>query len=95
MRRSNADLAEEVAAPDDFSRERLDALWAKAHCHPAPKGIRHELLVRSASWHLQSNRVGGLSPATKRMLKTAMAEAETGVVAARSGTLGSCLQPWP
>lgn len=78
MRRSNADLDDEVAALGDSSREGLTALWEKAHGNPPPKGIRYELLVRSASWHLQAKRLGSLSPETRRLLKSAMADAEVG-----------------
>lgn len=72
MRRSNAHLNEEVAALGDLPREDLAALWEKAHGHPPPKGIRQELLLRSASWHLQAKRLGGLRPNTRRLLKIAM-----------------------
>lgn len=76
MRRSNANLANEVAALGDLSRSELAALWEKTYGHSPPKSIRFELLLRSATWQLQAKRLGGLSPATRRMLKTAMADAE-------------------
>ena len=75
MRRSNADLEREVGALADLPREQLCVLWQKAHGHPPPKGIRQELLVRSASWHLQESKLGGLSPSTRRLLKAAIADA--------------------
>lgn len=75
MRRSTADLDKEVAALGDLSREQLGELWQKAHGHPPPKGIRQELLLRSATWHLQAKRLGGLRPDTRRLLKAAMADA--------------------
>lgn len=83
MRHSNADLAAEVVALGDLSREELAALWERAHGHSPPKGIRNELLVRSAAWHLQAKRLGGLSPNTKRLLKAAMAEAEAALLSKR------------
>ena len=78
MRRLNADLEREVATLGDLPREQLAVLWQKAHGHPPPKGIRQELLVRSASWHLQENRLGGLSPITRRLLKAAIADIRKG-----------------
>ena len=76
MRRSTGDLNKEVAALGDLPRNGLAALWEKAHRHPPPKGIRQELLLRSATWHLQAKRLGGLRPDTRRLLKKAMADAE-------------------
>ena len=74
MKRSRSDVDQEVAAIGDLSREQLVELWKKAYGHPPPKGIRQELLVRSATWHLQVKRLGGLSPNTRRLLNAAMAE---------------------
>lgn len=81
MRRSNADLEREVAALGDLPREQLSVLWQKVHGHPPPKGIRQELLVRSASWHLQEHRLGGRTPSTTRLLKAAIADARRGLSA--------------
>ena len=94
MRRSKADLDQDVAALVDLSREHLAVLWEKAHGHAPPKGIRNELLVRSASWHLQAKRLGGLSPESRRLLKTAMTDAETALAAKvlnEPGTLGTAI----
>ena len=80
MRRSNVDVADQVTALSaSLPRDELMAQWQKAHGSPPPKGIRHELLVRSAAWHLQAKHFGGLSPATRRALKAAMAEVERGM----------------
>ncbi|MCB1465822.1 MAG: DUF2924 domain-containing protein [Rhizobiaceae bacterium] len=87
MRRSRLDLdaglSREVAALGDLSRDELADLWEKVHGHPPPKGMRQELLVRSASWHLQARRLGGLRPQTRRLLKAAIAEAEGTLIARR------------
>lgn len=85
MRRSRLDLdaglSLEVAALGNLSRDELADLWEKAHGHPPPKGMRQELLLRSASWHLQARRLGGLRPETRRLLKAAIAEAERTLIA--------------
>lgn len=79
MRRSHLDVADQVTALASLARDELLVRWQKAHGSPQPKGIRHELLVRSAAWHLQAKHFGGLSPATRRALKAAMAEVERGM----------------
>jgi hypothetical protein len=79
MRRSSVDVADQVAALSELPRVELCAQWQKAHGSPPPKGVRHELLVRSAAWHLQAKHFGGLSPATRRAVKAAMAEVERGM----------------
>lgn len=79
MRRSNVDVAAQVAALTSLPRDELVAQWQKTYGSPPPKRIRHELLVRSAAWHLQAKHFGGLSPAARRALKAAMAEVEEGM----------------
>lgn len=62
-------LEREVAVIGDLSREELIARWQKAYgCQP-PKGINHSLLERSAAWHLQAGRLGGLSAAARAVLR--------------------------
>lgn len=90
MRRSNVDVADQVTALASLPRNELTARWQKAHGSSPPKGIRHELLVRSAAWHLQARHFGGLSPATRRALKAAMAEVEQAMVKPPSPSIGHC-----
>ena len=87
MKRSNADLEKGVAGLGDLSRKQLAGLWEKAHGHLPPKGIRQELLLRSATWHLQAKRLGGLRPDTRRLLKAAMADAEKALLTRNSNVL--------
>lgn len=63
------DLAREVATLRDLSRAELVARWNKNHGCPPPSGVRKDLLVRSAAWHLQAKRFGGLSATTLRALR--------------------------
>lgn len=65
-------LQREVGALADLSREELAARWESAYSCPPPKGVRRDLLIRSAAWHLQAKRLGGLSAETKRKLKAAV-----------------------
>lgn len=76
MRRTVDGLAVEVAALGDLDRNALAMLWQKAHRQPPPKAIRNDLLARSAAWHLQAKRLGGLSTGTRRLLREAMADVE-------------------
>ena len=81
MRRRSTDLNDEVAEIGSLSRTELAARWQAVHGHPPPKGIRHELLVRSATWHLQAKRLGGMSTETRRLLRSAISRAESDVLA--------------
>ena len=65
----NQKLEGEVAAIGDLSREELTARWRKVYGYPPPKGINRGLLERSAAWHLQAGRVGGLSAAARAVLR--------------------------
>ncbi len=65
-------LRREVEALDDLTREELVARWRKAHGCPPPKGIKRNLLLHSAAWHLQAMRLGGLKGDAKRTLRQLM-----------------------
>lgn len=66
----------EVAALGDLTREELAERWKKTYGHQPPKGVRRDFLLRAAAWHLQASKLGGLSPDTRRMLRSAIARAE-------------------
>jgi hypothetical protein len=78
-------VAEEIAALSELSREDLARRWQEAYEVAPPKSLRHDLLVRSAAWHVQAKRLGGLSPATRRALKAAMTDVERAITARRQG----------
>lgn len=67
--RPDKKLEREVAAIGDLSREELIARWHKAYGCLPPKGINRSLLERSAAWHLQAGRSGGLSAAARAVLR--------------------------
>lgn len=79
MKRSGTDIAGQVASLQNLTREDLAISWRKAHGSEPPRSMRHDLLVRSAAWHLQVKHFGGLSPSTRRALKAAMVEVERGM----------------
>ncbi len=63
------ELEREVAALGDLSREELAERWVKAYGTPPPKGINRLLMERSAAWHMQAVRFGGLSAAARAVLR--------------------------
>lgn len=67
--RTDAKLEREVAAIRDLPREELVARWVKTYGCPPPKGIKRGLLERSAAWHLQAKRLGGLSASSRRLIR--------------------------
>ncbi|MBO6727127.1 MAG: DUF2924 domain-containing protein [Rhizobiaceae bacterium] len=67
--RTDTKLEREVAAICDLPREELVALWVKTYGCPPPKGVKRGLLERSAAWHLQAKRLGGLSAQAKRAIR--------------------------
>lgn len=74
MSRAAHNTEAEIAALADLGREELARRWTKGHGCLPPKGLRYELLVRSAAWHAQAKRFGGLSSSTRRALKAALAD---------------------
>jgi hypothetical protein len=59
----------EVATICDLERADLVALWVKTHGCPPPKGVKRGLLERSAAWHIQAQRLGGLSTHARRTIR--------------------------
>nr|WP_292251124.1 DUF2924 domain-containing protein [Mesorhizobium sp.] len=74
--RAKLNIETEVAALGDLSREDLAAQWEKIYRCSPPKGVRRELLIRAAAWHLQAKRLGGFSTETRRMLRSAIDRVE-------------------
>jgi hypothetical protein len=77
MRGCKTNLEAEVAALSDLSRDELVQRWQKIYRCPPPSGVRRELLIRAAAWHLQAKRLGGHSAETRRLLRSAMERVET------------------
>lgn len=61
-------LEEKLAEVCSLSREELVARWVKFYKHPPPKAVKRGLLERGIAYHLQSRRLGGLKPETRRSL---------------------------
>lgn len=89
MSRTAHNIEAEISTLADLGREELAQRWTTAHGGLPPKGIRHDLLIRSAAWQIQVKRFGGLPPATRRALKTAMAVVERTTRPQRVDTVGA------
>ncbi len=89
--RPNEKLEREVAAIGDLPREELAARWQTTYGCPPPKGINRGLLERSAAWHLQAARLGGLSAAARAMLRAGSAAARKHQAAAEAAREGDRL----
>ncbi|ESX84378.1 MULTISPECIES: DUF2924 domain-containing protein [unclassified Mesorhizobium] len=68
--RKRLDLDGEIAEVGDLTRDELTAAWTKAYGCPPPKGVKRGLLERSAAWHLQAKRLGGLTSTVKKTVAT-------------------------
>jgi hypothetical protein len=79
--RSKSDIGEEVADLGELPREELVERWRKIYGMFPPKGVRRDLLVRAAAWHLQAKRLGGLSVETRRLLRSATSRVESEMLA--------------
>lgn len=79
--RSRPDVAGEVAALSDLSRDELVKRWRKIYGVSPPKGVRRELMVRAIAWHLQAKRLGGLSAETRGLLRSAVSRVESEMLA--------------
>ncbi|HTV69639.1 MAG TPA: DUF2924 domain-containing protein [Rhizobiaceae bacterium] len=75
--RDKPDVKAEVAALSDLSRDELVERWRKANGVLPPKGVRQDLLIRAAAWHLQAKRLGGYSAETRHLLRSAIARVES------------------
>jgi len=86
--RSIEALEQEVAAIGDLSREELVAHWRKAYSCPPPKGVNRSLLERSAAWHLQARKLGGLSAAARAALRVVTGKPKAGSRGDRPAEVG-------
>ena len=79
--RAKHDIAAELATLGELSRDELIQRWRKIYGVAPPKGVRQELLIGAAAWHLQAKRLGGLSAETRRLLRSAIDKVEREMLA--------------
>ena len=61
-----------------LSLEALRERWPALYGNPAPRSLRRDLLIRAIAYQLQVKAFGGLSTATKRMLREIATAAREG-----------------
>ena len=76
MRGNRTELEREVAQLADLPREALSERWRKIYGVAPPRGVRNELMIGAAAWHLQAKRLGGFSAETRRLLRSAISKVE-------------------
>ena len=80
MVRTGDKLLREMAALRDLPRHDLARRWERTYGSAPSHGVRAELLLRSAAWHLQAKHLGGLSAETRRLLRSAIAEVKAQIL---------------
>lgn len=73
MATSTDTIASKLVGLSHSSRDALAERWAAQFGCPPPPGVRRELLLHAAAFHLQTKHGGGLAPDVRRMLKRAVA----------------------
>jgi hypothetical protein len=65
-----ADMADSIAALSGLPTAELRARWRAGYRKAPPPCLSRDLLIRGIAYQLQAQARGGLSPATKRQLRT-------------------------
>jgi hypothetical protein len=68
-------LTGEIAALAESSRSDLKNRWRELYGTAAPRHISQDLLTRALAYRMQENTLGGLKPATRRLLAQVAAKA--------------------
>ena len=63
-----ATVAAEISRLQTLKRDSLRALWCGTFKREMPKGLTHDLLVRTLCWQIQEKAFGGHDRATLRIL---------------------------
>src|SRR5215472_3136187 len=70
-----AALAHEIAALRQATPADLKERWRALYCTEPPRRISRDLLVRALAYRIQEKALGGLKPATRRLLAKVAADA--------------------
>ena len=68
-------LAHEIAALRQATSVDLKERWRSLYCTEPPRRISRDLLVRALAYRIQEKALGGLKPATRRLLAKVAAHA--------------------
>jgi hypothetical protein len=84
-------LEKDIARLTELTRPALVELWQGQYRADPPKGLSRNLLVRAIAHGMQAKRCGGLTPATRRKLRSIANGQPT--CAVRQATTRPRLQP--
>jgi hypothetical protein len=68
-------LAGEVAALSEAPAPELEESWRRLYSSEPPHRISRDLLIRALAYRIQEQALGGLKPATRRLLAKVAADA--------------------
>jgi hypothetical protein len=66
---AQSSLAAEIARLGKLSKDQLRTVWTAEFRKEPPKGLSHDLLLRTLAWRLQENAFGGHDRATLKLLE--------------------------
>ena len=75
--REREKLTGEIAGLQSLDVEQLKARWRTLYQTEAPTRFSRDLLLRAVAYRLQERALGGLKPATRRLLQRVAAAAHT------------------
>jgi len=67
---------EEIGSLQGLPIHKLKILWRQLYRIPPPRTMPRDLMIRALACRLQERAHGGLAPATKRKLRSLVAELE-------------------
>jgi hypothetical protein len=73
--REREKLTDEIAALQSLDVKELKARWRTLYQTEAPTRFSRDLLIRAVAYRLQERALGGLKPATRRLLQRVVADA--------------------
>jgi hypothetical protein len=69
---TNTNNTDQILELQNLSRNQLLDRWHKLYGKTPPPGIRREVIIPFLAYRIQENTEGGLSPAVRAMLKSAI-----------------------
>ena len=70
-------LANEIGSLEGLPTHELRIVWRRLYRSEPPRCLPRDLLIRALAYRMQERAHGGLTPATKRKLRSLVAEIET------------------
>ena len=70
-------LEQEIGAIEDLPTHELKIAWRRLYRSEPPRCMPRDLMIRALAYRVQERAHGGLAPATRRKLRSLVAEIET------------------